>query len=101
MRPLKLDDDEITKGLATLDHWAFDAQAASISKAWVFDSFKAAIDFIVRVGEIAEVQNHHPEFLSTYTKVQLRLLTHDADGLTNKDFALATAIDQLIKPDSR
>ncbi len=99
MRPSKLGDDEITAGLATLDQWTLDAHGASISKVWVFDSFKAAIDFIVSVGEIAEVQDHHPEFLSTYTKVQLRLLTHDANGLTHKDFALAAAIDQLMKRD--
>lgn len=99
MRLVKLDNKGITEGLKTLDHWIFDAPTSSICKAWVFDSFKAAIDFIVRVGEIAERQNHHPEFLSTYTKVQIRLLTHDANGLTHKDFELAAAIDQLIQRD--
>jgi 4a-hydroxytetrahydrobiopterin dehydratase len=53
----------------------------------------------VCVSEIAESQNHHPEFLSTYTKVQIRLVTHDADGLTHKDFELALAIDQLVQRD--
>jgi len=97
MRLIRLNAHEIAEGLNALNNWTLDAHAASISKEWIFDSFKTAIHFIVSVGEIAESQNHHPEFLSTYTKVQIRLVTHDADGLTLKDFELAAAIDQLVK----
>ena len=99
MQLIRLNTHEITEGLNALNDWTLDAHAASISKAWVFDSFKTAIQFIVSVGEISESHNHHPEFLSTYTKVQIRLLTHDADGLTHKDFELALEIDQLVKRD--
>ena len=99
MQAIRLNTHEIAEGLNTLDNWTFDEHAASIYKEWVFDSFKSAIRFIVGVGEIAESQNHHPEFLSTYTKVQIRLVTHDADGLTHKDFELALAIDQLVQRD--
>jgi 4a-hydroxytetrahydrobiopterin dehydratase len=48
------------------------------------------------VADIAEHQNHHPEFLSVYRKMRVRLSTHDASGLTQKDFDLAAAIDSLI-----
>jgi 4a-hydroxytetrahydrobiopterin dehydratase len=99
MQVIRLNRHEIAEGLNTLDSWALDPQASSIHKEWVFDSFKTAIRFIVSVGEIAENHNHHPEFLSTYTKVRIRLVTHDADGLTHKDFDLATAIDQLVTRD--
>jgi 4a-hydroxytetrahydrobiopterin dehydratase len=99
MAIVRLSDIEIDEGLKTIDNWTLDAHAASISKTWTFQSFKAAIGFIVNVGEIAESQNHHPEFLSTYTNVQIRLLTHDAGGLTRKDFELAVAIDQLMPRD--
>lgn len=99
MQAIRLNTHEIAEGLNTLDSWTLEPHAASIYKEWIFDSFKSAIRFIVGVGEIAESQNHHPEFLSTYTKVQIRLVTHDADGLTHKDFELALAIDQLVQRD--
>jgi 4a-hydroxytetrahydrobiopterin dehydratase len=48
-----------------------------------------------RVGIIAEKQGHHPELFNVYNKVDIRLSTHDADSLTDKDFNLAKAIEQL------
>jgi 4a-hydroxytetrahydrobiopterin dehydratase len=51
------------------------------------------------VSDLAESQNHHPEILSRYTRVLLKLTTHDAQGLTRKDFALAQAIDKLVAQD--
>jgi 4a-hydroxytetrahydrobiopterin dehydratase len=50
---------------------------------------------MVRVGIVAEKQGHHPEMFNVYNKVNLRLSTHDADGLTKKDFDLASAIEKL------
>ena len=96
MSILRLNSHDIDQGLSTLDHWTLDAHKASIRNEWVFDSFQTAMRFMVKVGDIAEQHNHHPEFLSTYTKVRIRLLTHDAHGLTPLDFKLALAIDQLI-----
>ena len=93
----KLNSAEIDQGLSTLAHWTLDAHKASIRKEWNFDSFPTAMRFLQKVGEIADRQDHHPEFLSTYTHVRIRLLTHDAYGLTQKDFKLAIAIDQLIR----
>jgi 4a-hydroxytetrahydrobiopterin dehydratase len=99
MSILRLNSHDIDQGLSTLDHWTLDAHKASIRKEWEFDSFQTAMRFMVKVGDIAEQHNHHPEFLSTYTKVRIRLLTHDAKGLTQLDFKLAYAIDQLINHD--
>ena len=96
MGTVRLSTIDIDQSLKALNNWTLDAHTNSISKAWTFASFKAAIDFIVSVSAIAERQNHHPEFLSTYTKVRIRLLTHDADGLTHKDFEQAMAIDRLM-----
>jgi 4a-hydroxytetrahydrobiopterin dehydratase len=53
--------------------------------------------FIVQVGELAEAADHHPELLSVYTKIVIRLTTHDANGLTHKDFDLAKQIDSMAK----
>jgi len=66
-----------------------------LEKKFKFDDFIQALGFIVQVGVIAEKQNHHPELFNVYNKVNLRLSTHDADGLTMKDFDLATAIEKL------
>lgn len=95
----RLNSQQIAQGLRTLDSWVLDAHEASIRKTWEFDSFQTAMRFMVQVGEIAEPLNHHPEFLSTYTKVRIRLLTHDVQGLTQLDFKLGHAIDLLINRD--
>jgi 4a-hydroxytetrahydrobiopterin dehydratase len=99
MRLAKLNRPAITQGLQTLDNWALDADSASISKTWTFNSFRTAMTFFAEVGEIAERDQHHPEFLSVYTRMQIRLTTHDADGLTHKDFELAAEIDRLVRRD--
>jgi 4a-hydroxytetrahydrobiopterin dehydratase len=74
-----------------------ETDTAHIRKEWVFDSFQTAMRFIVQVGELAEAADHHPELLSVYTKIVIRLSTHDAKGLTHKDFDLARQIDGLTK----
>jgi 4a-hydroxytetrahydrobiopterin dehydratase len=93
----RLNSTEIETGLKKLDGWILDAHKASIRKEWEFDSFKTAMRFFARVGELAETHHHHPEFLSNYLKMRIRLMTHDAHGLTNQDFELALRIDQLIR----
>jgi len=92
----RLNNAEIDTRLKKLDDWTLDAHKASICKEWDFESFKTAMSFFVNVGELAEARNHHPEFLSNYTKMRIRLMTHDAYGLTDKDFELAMQIDQLV-----
>lgn len=67
----------------------------NLEKAYVFKNFSEALAFIVQVGCLSEQQNHHAEILNVYNKVTLRLSTHDAGGVTDKDFKLAMAIDQL------
>jgi 4a-hydroxytetrahydrobiopterin dehydratase len=99
MQAIRLNSKEIDQGLSTLDSWTLDAHKASIRKEWEFDCFKTAMSFLSKVGEIADRYDHHPEFLSAYTKVRIRLLTHDAHGLTQKDFELALEIDRLAMND--
>lgn len=80
--------------LERLDEWYFNNDG--IEKKFVFDNFVKAMGFIVQVGIVAEKQGHHPEIVNVYNKVNIRLTTHDADGLTIKDFDLATAIEKLF-----
>jgi 4a-hydroxytetrahydrobiopterin dehydratase len=97
MPSTRLNSKEIDQGLSTLDNWALDVHTASISKEWVFDSFKTNMCFFSKVGDIADRQDHHPEFFSSYTRARIRLTTHDAYGLTPQDFELALAIDRLVQ----
>lgn len=79
--------------LKNLEGWSFVNDG--IEKKFKFDNFIQAIGFMVQVGVLAEKQNHHPEIFNVYNKVNLRLSTHDAGGLTLKDFDLALAIEKL------
>jgi 4a-hydroxytetrahydrobiopterin dehydratase len=91
----KLNSVQISEAIQGLQGWSLSADHESISKEWVFASFKAAMGFWLQVAELSEQQNHHPEFWSNYTQLRLRLTTHDAGGLTALDFSLAKEIDRL------
>jgi 4a-hydroxytetrahydrobiopterin dehydratase len=93
----RLNSTEIDQGLKQLHNWTLDAHNASIQNEWEFDSFKSAMRFFLKIGELAEKLDHHPELLSNFRHIKIRLMTHDAYGLTCKDFELAIEIDQLIK----
>jgi 4a-hydroxytetrahydrobiopterin dehydratase len=95
----KLKPDQIAVAMRSLNQWSYNPLDSSIVKEWQFESFKTAIAMLVKVSDLAESQNHHPEILSRYTRVLLKLTTHDAQGLTRKDFALAQAIDKLVAQD--
>lgn len=68
-----------------------------IGKEFKFKDFKEAINFMVKVGDVAEELNHHPEWSNVYNKVDVKLSTHDAGGVTDKDFQLASRIEEIIK----
>lgn len=59
------------------------------------DSFRSAIDLIVRIADLAEAANHHPELTNVYSRVTVELTSHDAGGVTTRDVELARAIDGL------
>jgi 4a-hydroxytetrahydrobiopterin dehydratase len=71
--------------------WKFENDG--LEKNFQFKNFNQALGFIVQIGILAEKLNHHPELFNVYNKVHIRLTTHDANGVTEKDFELAKAID--------
>lgn len=79
--------------LENFENWNF--QNDGIEKKFQFKNFIDALGFIVKVGVIAEKMNHHPELFNVYNKVSIRLTTHDAKGVTTKDFDLAKAIEDI------
>ena len=70
-------------------------QEDSLQTQWKFKDFVQAMAFMNAVAEVAERMNHHPEWSNVYNRVNVRLTTHDAGGLTALDFELAQAMDSL------
>lgn len=84
-------------GLAqTLPHWRMVAGRDAISRDFVFADFSAAWGFMARVALLAEKHDHHPEWSNVWNRVAIVLSTHDAGGLSERDVALAAAIDALV-----
>lgn len=70
-------------------------QEHHLEKTYTFDSFRQALDFTRKVGELAEEENHHPEIYLSFKKVKLTLWTHKIDGLSESDFVFAAKVDKL------
>jgi 4a-hydroxytetrahydrobiopterin dehydratase len=87
----RLTDTEIDTALAGLPGWT--RVGDGIERSYRFVDFVAAFGFMTRVALLAEKADHHPEWSNVYNKVEVRLTTHDAGGITAKDFALASAMD--------
>ena len=66
-----------------------------LKKAFTFPDFQTALDFVNRVGAVAEEQGHHPDIFLAWGKVEITIWTHKIDGLTESDFILAAKIDRL------
>jgi 4a-hydroxytetrahydrobiopterin dehydratase len=86
-------EETIQSELKDLKDWQFINNG--IEKKFKFLDFTQALGFIVQVGVMAEKRNHHPELFNVYNKVTIRLTTHDANGVTDKDIDLAKAIEQI------
>lgn len=90
---MPMTDDAIEQGLRSLAGWSREGDA--IRREFTFGSFREAISFIVRISFEAEQRDHHPELANVYNRVTVRLSTHDAGGITEKDFDLAREIDAI------
>jgi 4a-hydroxytetrahydrobiopterin dehydratase len=90
----KLSEAEIAEKLTTLDGWKVD-EDGFLAKNFQFGNFIQAFGFMSSVALCAEKMDHHPNWSNVYNKVHIQLSTHDAGGLTSKDFKLAAAIDAL------
>ena len=66
-----------------------------LQKKYEFKDFRITLDFVNRVGELAEAQGHHPDICFGWGKAEITIWTHKIDGLTESDFVLAAKIDRL------
>jgi len=81
--------------LASIAGWQEVAGRDAISRSFKFADFNEAFGFMSRVALLAEKQDHHPEWFNVYNRVEITLSTHDAGGLSQRDIALAKAIDAV------
>jgi 4a-hydroxytetrahydrobiopterin dehydratase len=91
--PLK--GDALGRLQAQLPGWEV-VEEHHLHKLFRFPDFQKALDFVNRVGVIAEQQSHHPDILLAWGKAEITLFTHKIDGLTESDFVLAAKIDQVF-----
>jgi 4a-hydroxytetrahydrobiopterin dehydratase len=77
--------------------WSISADGKAIERSFRFKDFAAAFAFLTRVALHAEKADHHPEFTSRWNRVDFRLTSHDAGRVTERDVALAEAIDRLAE----
>ena len=90
---VKLERQQVAEQLQRLPHWTL--QGDQIERLLTFENFVDAMIFVNRVAEIAEEEGHHPDIRIVYNHVTLALSSHDAGGLTQKDFQMAQRIDSL------
>ncbi len=88
---MRLSDSDIEAALAGLPGWTRNGDG--IERSYRFADFVAAWAFMTRVALLAEKADHHPEWSNVWNRVEVRLTTHDAGGITDKDTALAKAMD--------
>ncbi len=102
--PAKLTSQEIDAALETLNEQGSESPTgastgwqladAKLQRSFVFRDFVSAFGFMTEMALIAERMNHHPEWFNVYNKVRVELTTHDADGITERDIRLATAMNR-------
>ena len=95
MRPAKLNQQDLEAAVAALEGWAH--KDGSLFRQIKFKDFAACFAFMTRVALFAEKTDHHPDWTNVYNRLEIRLSTHDAGGITELDLALARHINKLLK----
>jgi 4a-hydroxytetrahydrobiopterin dehydratase len=86
--------EELEQMKAQVPNWQV-AEGHHLTRSFQFPDFKSALDFVNRVGAVAEQEGHHPDLYLAWGKVDVKTWTHKIDGLTESDFILAAKIERL------
>ena len=98
MRPNRMSHPEIQKASTRVPNWTVESDPRdALYLEWKGSSFVEAFALMTDISELAEELNHHPEWFNVYSKICIRLTTHDVGGLSELDFTLAERIDALIR----
>jgi 4a-hydroxytetrahydrobiopterin dehydratase len=89
----KMSESEITTALTTLPGWT--VAGGKLSREYRFEDFVHAFGFMATAAMAIEAMGHHPEWSNVWNRVSVQLTTHDAGGITEKDFTLARKLEQL------
>ena len=89
----KLSESSVANKLSKLSEWQLKDE--KLFKKFQFSDFAEAFSFMTRVAIIAEKADHHPEWFNVYNRVEIYLTTHDANGISERDFSLAAKIDKM------
>lgn len=95
MKTIKLSESAIEKKLENLPDWEFYDNA--LHTDFEFDNFKDCMSAMNRIAFECEALNHHPEWTNSYNTLDIKLTTHDAGGVTELDFKLATMINIIVE----
>ncbi len=96
--PTKLSEKQIENALRALSGWSL--RDGKLHRELQFADFGAAFAFMTRVALVAEKRDHHPEWSNVWNRVRIDLVTHESNGITERDVALALRISELA-PDSK
>ena len=98
-RPVGLSRDERSEYLPALERsgWKLVDGRDAISKTFEFENFTSAWGFMTKCAMVAEKSDHHPEWFNVYNRVDVTLSTHDCDGLSSRDIALAKTMDDFSR----
>jgi 4a-hydroxytetrahydrobiopterin dehydratase len=91
----KLSDSEISSALASLPNWSL--KSGKLHREYKFPDFAHAFGFMATAAPLIEKRDHHPEWANVYNRVTVDLMTHDAQGVTQKDVDLATLLEGIAK----
>jgi len=94
MEARRLEEDVVVARLNEISGWT--VSLGKLRREFQFANFIEAFGFMTRVAILAEKANHHPEWFNVWNKVRIDLSTHDCGGISERDFALAKAINALI-----
>ena len=90
-----LGEEEREAALGGLPGWSWVPERGGISRSFRFRDFAEAFGFMTHVALLAEKADHHPEWSNVWNRVVMDLATHDAAGITERDFALAEAVNRF------
>lgn len=94
MKRERLSAEELNAALNSLDGWSIEDKC--LKKRLTFENFAAALDFVIRVGAIAEAADHHPDITFGWGYAEIALTTHDRGGITDFDTDVAAKIDRQV-----
>jgi 4a-hydroxytetrahydrobiopterin dehydratase len=95
MNKLDTSAPEFSRFLESATAWTHVSETHSINRVYEFKNFVQAFGFMSSVALVAERMDHHPNWSNVYNKIEVKLFTHDAGGLTQKDFILASQMDAI------